>query len=65
MNVCDHDHETADEVKLLPLGGGANIIVCYHHYTVEISSRLFKLAKWGVDVSLPEWDNLKRYSDVA
>jgi len=46
---CDFDHQ-AEETRLLPLGGGGRLIVCFEHYLRER-----KL--W--DDPIPEWEELE------
>lgn len=59
-NSCDHGHQTAGEVRLLPIGGGGNVIVCRSHYLHEIQFRLKRIAD-GVPFDLPEWESLTVY----
>lgn len=35
INYCDYGHETSEETRMLPIGGGANVIVCRKHYWEE------------------------------
>lgn len=62
MNTCDHGHETSGETRLLPYGGGGNIITCYQHYLTELAWRKERIAD-GVPYDLPAWDELRRYAD--
>ncbi len=64
MNTCDFDHEGNFQTRLLPYGGGGNIIVCKRHYQREINSRV----EWAkvqrmqpVTIYLPAWETLKIY----
>ena len=55
-NQCDHGHSTTEQVRLLPYGGGGNLIVCKHHYQKEIAER--------GDENLPKWEDLKIYEAI-
>lgn len=61
-NYCDHGHETTQPVKLLPYGGGGNMIVCHHHFLLEIAHRReFKTNTDPTFEMFPSWENLKTY----
>jgi len=60
MNACDHGHTTASEVRLLPTGGGGNVIICQRHHATEIKFRKERIAE-GVPSDLPKWESLKVY----
>ena len=61
MEFCDYGHE-AEEVRLLPTGGGGNMIVCREHYTREIMFRFTRNKEMGrKGFQLPRWDDLKIY----
>lgn len=67
MNQCDYDHETNEETRLLPLGGGGNIIICKRHYEKEIAERVQDAKEQGRDITgdysyLPRWETLKIYN---
>ena len=57
-NQCDHGHETIQQVRLLPYGGGGNIIVCKLHYLKEIKFR----SEMGWEEK-PSWESLKIYEN--
>lgn len=68
LNACDYDHMTIKETRLLPIGGGGNVIVCKFHYEKEIRERV----EWAkeqvtqpVTIMLPAWGNLKVYAEAA
>ena len=65
LNHCDGGHATTSEVRLLPTGGGGNLIVCRIHYGREMIYRrkLIRDKHATLDnVELPEWESLKIYS---
>lgn len=58
---CDHGHATVRDVRILPLGGGANIYVCRYHYDQEMTFRLSRARhteNWDA-WEFPEWDTLE------
>ncbi len=63
-NNCDGDHcrsETGD-VRVLPYGGGGNLILCRACYEHEMAFRRERnLAVWS-PFELPAWDSLKVYA---
>ena len=61
-NQCDHVHETNQQVRLLPIGGQGNVIVCPRHYEAEITFRRERIAV-GVLFDLPKWTDLKPYGE--
>ena len=61
VNQCDHNHATSGEVRILPYGGGGNLIVCRAHYEAEMRFRRERIAA-GVTFELPEWESLEVYS---
>lgn len=63
VNACDHGHMLNGETRLLPTGGGGNVIVCIHHYHKEIAFRRERIAA-GVPFDLPTWESLKVYGEV-
>lgn len=58
---CTGEHS---QVRSLPLGGGANVIVCHSHYNNEINFR--KIRNNYLDNSakfdLPSWESLEVYT---
>lgn len=68
LNTCDHGHETHGEVRVLPLGSteySSNLIVCRHHYGVEMAWRRERNKTLGESAKfeLPKWADLKIYTD--
>jgi hypothetical protein len=68
QNACDYDHMTNEETRLLPIGGGGNIICCKRHYNKEIRAR----GEWAqeqktqpVTIMLPAWESLTVYAERA
>lgn len=51
------------EVRLLPYGGGANMIVCYDCYLHEVGfwRTQRKVNLWPEAEEIPEWEDLKVY----
>jgi len=64
INFCDHGHHTDDETRLLPIGGGGNVIVCFTHWEYELRFRRERIAA-GVPFDLPEWKSLAIYGTEA
>lgn len=60
---CDGNkcRSNAGEVRLLPIGGDGNIIVCLACYESEMQYR--RMSEPGVPVSLPSWGSLKVYGE--
>lgn len=60
---CDWGHY-ADDVRLLPLGGSANAILCRRHYNEEMAFRRERSKETGNACvwEFPTWDSLKRYN---
>lgn len=64
--MCDGDKclSESGEVRVLPLNGDANLIVCQSchahemRYRRDMNKNLSKDAQWD----LPEWENLKVYN---
>jgi hypothetical protein len=56
----DHD-KPCDEMRLLPYGGGGNLIVGYQSYRKEIAFREERI-KSGVPFELPKWEDLEVYA---
>lgn len=65
MPYCDHGHYT-EEVKRMPTGSGAAILVCYKHYLKEIAWRRIAnkclLREYRFDE--PRWDELPLYKEA-
>lgn len=61
MNSCDFDHMTGEETRLLPYGGGGNLICCRRHYEAEMRFRRARIAA-GVPFDLPAWETLTTYA---
>lgn len=55
----DHDH-LCTETRLLPYGGGGNIIVGRESYEKEMRFRRERIAN-GVPFDLPKWEELSIY----
>lgn len=51
INSCDYGHQTPEQVRVLPMGAGGNLIVCRGHYAVEAKGR----------EDCPRWEELKVY----
>jgi hypothetical protein len=51
---CDWGHGASD-IRVLPYGGGGNMLLCHEHYQQEARSR----AEGGHPI--PAWDDLERY----
>jgi hypothetical protein len=62
INSCDHGHQTFGDVRSLPIGGGANVIVCREHYGTEMQFRRERIAA-GAPFDLPEWESLTVYGE--
>jgi hypothetical protein len=64
VHHCDHNHETYEEVRLLPYGTqGGNMILCRVHYEVEIKTRQDANARFPLNdqIPTPEWEDLEVY----
>ena len=57
VNYCDYGHETVSEVRRLPIGEDAGIILCMHHYILE---RKYRRANGDIRIT-PEWRDLPIY----
>ena len=59
LNGCDVGHQLYEEVRVLPLGGGANLIVCYDDFLSEMQYRrdYFKEDNGNI-----KWEALEVYS---
>jgi hypothetical protein len=49
-----------EEVRVLPIGGGGNILVGFLSYKKEMEFRVERIAA-GVPFDLPDWDSLEVY----
>ena len=50
------------EVRVLPIGGGGNLILCHTCYTIEMTYRRSRNAQMRTPIfQLPKWDTLKVY----
>lgn len=58
MNQCDHGHATTEEIRALPLGGDASLLVCQSHWQRELNHRQ-NVLKEILPGDLPEWESLK------
>jgi len=60
---CDGDHCRSEvgEVRLLPVGGSGNAILCNDCFNHEMRFRRERI-KEGVEFDLPRWEDLKIYS---
>ena len=52
--------QTENETRLLPYGGGGNIILCRECYKVELSFRFNRIME-GIEQDMPTWESLKVY----
>jgi hypothetical protein len=59
--IVDDKGVVCTEVRLLPYGGGGNIIVGRASYDIEIAYRKKRIRE-GVHYDLPSWENLKIYN---
>jgi hypothetical protein len=60
---CDGGHCSLvqGEVRVLPLGGSANLIVCLSCFNHEMAWRQGEIYR-GRDFDLPKWDDLEVYN---
>jgi len=65
MNLCDFNHETDEEVRLLPYSSDGNMIVCHGHYLHEMKYRLLRNENREIayTLPLPKWEILKVYDN--
>jgi len=63
MNLCDFNHRTNEEVRLLPYSSDGNLIVCHRHYLHELKYRVERNDQVQSEYQLvtPKWENLKIY----
>jgi len=63
--MCDGSHcrSAASEVRVLPLGGGANLILCRACHAHELAWRRERNRSLGdfAQFALPEWETLAVY----
>jgi len=61
-NSCDGgdmcNGQTDNETRLLPIGGGGNLILCRECYGVELEFRLNRIME-GVEQDMPTWESLE------
>jgi hypothetical protein len=64
---CDGDHctEAHGEVRVYPLGGGANLILCRDCFAHENAYRRTRASETGQPENWPQvsWDTAKRYKE--
>lgn len=62
-NSCDGSgpHSASGPPRVLPTGGGGNLILCRRCYHREIAFRRRRIREDGVDFDLPDWDQLRIY----
>ena len=61
-NNCDGAHcDGSEEVRVLPLGGGANVILCRGCYRHEASYRRAMQVHYGGNWTIPAWQELEVY----
>lgn len=58
--IDDHDRP-CDELRLLPYGGGGNILVGHESYLKEIAFRKERI-RAGAEFDLPKWEDLTIYA---
>lgn len=60
---CENVHCTAErgEVRLLPAGGGGNMILCRACFNHELNYRHGRNVIGGGQWDLPRWEDLKVY----
>ena len=56
-NQCDYGHATTGDVRLLPSGGGGNIIICQRHAVAQIRDWIQTHGTY----TGPHWDALRPY----
>ena len=60
VNYCDHDHETRDEIRKLPTGGGANALLCRKHFGQQMAFRRAEDIRLGrIPEQQPTWNELE------
>lgn len=65
-NYCNHNHPydgTRGEVRVLPIGGSANVHVCRQHFDIEMAFRRERIAA-GAPFDLPTWESLALLKDA-
>jgi len=58
--MLDDNGKICTECRLLPCGGGGNVIVGYSSFLKEIKFRLERIHD-GVPFDLPKWESLEIY----
>lgn len=63
-NNCDGGHciSTQGQVRVLPIGGGGNLILCQACFNYEIAWRKDQIRS-GRDFDTPSWDSLEVYDN--
>jgi len=63
MNSCDYGHQTPAEIRVLPVGGGGNALLCHRHYLVEMDFRRYRNRDLddACKFDLPAWEDLEVY----
>lgn len=62
LNSCDGGHLTINEVRVLPISKGSNLIVCNRCFLIEMKARQVGSKVNGKDkYDFPKWDELKKY----
>lgn len=64
MNTCDYNHQTRQEVRILPYGREGYLIICKRHYDQVMR----EYREWAKEhpsdtVDLPTWESLKIYGE--
>lgn len=61
--MCDGDQcrSSTGEVRILPTGGGGNVIICRDCFDHEIAWRKDRNREVASEFDLPTWDSLKVY----
>lgn len=64
MNTCDYDHQTKNEIRVLPIGGSGNILCCHRHYLEEMKARFEWITEDGREFDIPTWESLEVYAEA-
>ena len=62
---CDHNRCTSPngEVRLFPIGGGGNMILCRACYRIEFVYLIERIANESIEpFEIPMWSELKKYT---
>ena len=57
LRLCNG--QTDNETRLLPIGGGGNLILCRECYGVELEFRLGRIVNDGIEQDMPTWESLE------